>query len=91
MPWRCIVGMFCVLMGAASVSAATYFVGAKRIGTGPLAPFYWNPTNVVINANKFPLAVRGKQRSDIMYVRQHHGMTEGQSRAAPGTPGRVSG
>ena len=49
MPWRCIVGMFCVLMGAASVSAATFFVGAKRIGTGPLAPFYWNPTNVVIN------------------------------------------
>jgi plastocyanin len=50
LPWRCIIVVLCILAGAASVSAATYFVGAKRIGTVPNQFFYWNPTNVVINA-----------------------------------------
>jgi plastocyanin len=47
LPWRCIILALCVLACTASVSAATYFVGGKRIG---LTTFYWNPTNVVINA-----------------------------------------
>ncbi len=46
LPWRCIVVALCVFAGAVSVPAATYFVGAKRVGIA----FYWNPTNVVINA-----------------------------------------
>ncbi len=47
LPWRCIVVAFYILVCGACASAATYFVGPKRIG--PLT-FYWNPTNVVINA-----------------------------------------
>jgi plastocyanin len=46
LPWRCIVVTLCILAGGASVSAATFFVGPKRVGL----PFFWNPTNVVINA-----------------------------------------
>jgi plastocyanin len=50
LPWRCILVMFCAVMFGASVSGATFFVGSKRIPNNPGGAFYWNPTNVVINA-----------------------------------------
>ena len=48
--WRwCIFGVFPALACGPAVSAATFFVGPKRIGVFPNQLFYWNPTNIVIN------------------------------------------
>ncbi|HTD65102.1 MAG TPA: Ig-like domain-containing protein [Candidatus Limnocylindria bacterium] len=44
--WWCALAMLFACVKAAS--AATHFVGAKKVGTGPFAPFFWNPTNLVI-------------------------------------------
>jgi plastocyanin len=46
--WCCIWMALLALGGNVSIHAATYFVGAKRIGTFPNQFFYWNPTNLVI-------------------------------------------
>jgi plastocyanin len=45
--WCCIWAALLALGWSVSVHAATYFVGAKRIGGFP-GQFYWNPTNLVI-------------------------------------------
>jgi len=47
--WCCILGVVLALVCAPSVSAATFFVGPKRLGVFPNQFFVWNPTNVVIN------------------------------------------
>src|SRR5688572_18336441 len=50
LPWRSIAVIVFFLVSAAFVSAATHFVGWKSFGTGLNRTWYWNPTNVIINA-----------------------------------------
>src|ERR1043166_1631293 len=42
--WACVFVALLALAGGSFVSAATFFVGPKKIGIS----FYWNPTNIVI-------------------------------------------